>query len=221
MTIFYKGPSVLDGKPIVAIATDRSDNRKTGDMIQTWILRRDVSPTEAIASGADASICGDCRHRGVGDVRTCYVNVGQAPMGIYRKFKRGGYQKGPLPTHKPVRMGAYGDPVAVPWQAWTGLHDARLWTGYTHQWRLLAASPFRNVLMASCDTEQEARLAQLMGWRTFLVRPEGLPALEGIECPSNKGAQCATCGLCSGNHRVDAPSVYIEAHGTARRFVAV
>jgi hypothetical protein len=212
---------MLDGKPIVAIATDRTKNRKTGDMIQTWILRADQDPLAAVFSGADSSICGDCRHRGKNtkaEPRTCYVTVAQAPLGIWRKWKSGGYPKGPLPTHKPVRMGAYGDPVAVPWQAWTGLHSANLWTGYTHQWRQLIASPFRNVLMASCDSEQEEKLAQLMGWRTFRVMKPGTTGT-ALECPSNKGAQCAHCGLCSGLNRPDAPSVWIEAHGTAKAFV--
>jgi len=41
-----------------------SDNRKTGDMIQIWILVRSVSPTEAIRTGLDRLICGSCVHRG-------------------------------------------------------------------------------------------------------------------------------------------------------------
>ena len=57
-----------------------SDNRKTGDMIQIWILVRSVSPTEAIRTGLDRLICGSCVHRGHeengrhGVERTCYVN---------------------------------------------------------------------------------------------------------------------------------------------------
>lgn len=220
-TVFYRGPSVLDGKPIVAIATMSSQNRKTGDMIQTWILRRDIDPVAAILSGKDSSICGDCVHRGKGtkaQPRTCYVNVGQAPLSVYRAYRRGSYSRGPLPTTgKPVRMGAYGDPVAVPWDAWTGIHEARRWTGYTHQWRRLEAAPFRGVLMASCDSVSEAAEAAAAGWRTFLVRPIGTVG-SGIECPSPK-ASCATCGLCNGQQSYQAPSIWIEAHGTARRFV--
>ena len=47
--VFYEGPSMLDGKPIVAIATPSTENRKTGDMIQTWILRRNIDPVRALA----------------------------------------------------------------------------------------------------------------------------------------------------------------------------
>jgi hypothetical protein len=121
-----------------------------------------------------------------------------------------------LPTGKALRMGAYGDPVAVPWQAWTGIHEARLWTGYTHQWRRLIATPFRNMLMASCDSVAEMAEAAAMGWRTFRV---GTAGANDIECPSGRGVQCADCGLCSGLQRPNAPSIYIEPHGTSARFV--
>ena len=45
--ILYEGASMLDGAPIVVIATMKTSNRKTGDMVQTWILRSDVNPVEA------------------------------------------------------------------------------------------------------------------------------------------------------------------------------
>jgi hypothetical protein len=222
-TVFYSGPSALDGRPIVAIATDKTTNRKTGPMVQTWILRRDIDPLQAIATGKDASICGGCYHRGdasTGRPRTCYVTVAQAPLGIWRAYKRGRYSRGPLPADgRPIRLGAYGDPVAVPWQAWNGLHESRLWTGYTHQWRQLVAAPFRNVLMASCDNLADAAEAARLGWRTFLAH-NGEPPAGSIECPADsRGAQCASCGLCSGLQRPDAPSIWIRPHGTAARFV--
>ena len=88
--VIYRGPSILDGSPIVVIATglgSGSSNRKTGALVQTWILREDVSPIKAIQNGSDVSICGACPHRGriedgrnVG--RSCYVNVGQAPLNV-------------------------------------------------------------------------------------------------------------------------------------------
>lgn len=226
---FYRGPSVLNGEEIVAIATTQSNNRKTGDMIQTWILRTDRSPVTAILDGSDASICGDCIHRGKGtkaEPRTCYVNVGQAPLAVFRAWKRGSYRSGSFrevaALGRPIRLGAYGDPVAVPWQAWDGLHLAPLWTGYTHQWRRLEAAPFKNILMASCDSPREALDAAVEGWRTFLVRAVDTPVRNGmIQCPSERGAQCGTCGLCNGNESWKAPSITIEAHGTAKAFVGV
>jgi hypothetical protein len=52
--VIYRGPSILDGSPIVVIATglgSGSSNRKTGALVQTWILRDDVSPIERSRAG--------------------------------------------------------------------------------------------------------------------------------------------------------------------------
>ena len=66
--VLYEGPSLLDGQPIVVIATGLarlSANPKTGDMVQTWVLCRDVDPFAAIHNGQDVSVCGDCPLRGI------------------------------------------------------------------------------------------------------------------------------------------------------------
>ncbi len=226
--VFYRGPSRLDGEEIVAIATTGSDNRKTGDLIQTWILRTSHSPVDAVRLGHDSSICGDCRHRGTEDrPRTCYVNIGQAPLAIWRKFRRRGYPKMPLwefleqRPKQGLRMGSYGDPVAVPITAWAGASAAPKRVGYTHQWRRAIADPFRSLVMASCDTPAEAMEAARRGWRSFLVRPVGdrAPMRGAVECLSESaGRTCEQCGLCFGSHRAT-PSIWIEAHGTAKAFV--
>ena len=51
--IFYRGKSPIDRAPIVGIATLESKNGKTGNMIQTWILRTDTHPLEARRTGRD------------------------------------------------------------------------------------------------------------------------------------------------------------------------
>jgi hypothetical protein len=89
--VLYRGPSQLDGAPIIVVATGiagASRNAKTGDLIQTWILREDISPTEAVKTGADASICGTCPHRGtisegknIG--RSCYVTSGNHIIAVF------------------------------------------------------------------------------------------------------------------------------------------
>jgi hypothetical protein len=61
--VLYRGPSRLDGAPIVCVATgfrSPSDNPKTGPMVQTWIMREDVAPHTAQKTGEDSSVCGDC-----------------------------------------------------------------------------------------------------------------------------------------------------------------
>lgn len=177
--ILYEGPSLLDGAPIVVIAiglNSPSTNRKTGAMIQTYILRSNVEPTAAVASGGDKSICGDCRHRGArGKGRTCYVNVGQGPLGVYRAYRRGRYPgisdtnyRSDIGDGRIVRLGTYGDPAAVPVYVWHQLLiGAKGHTGYTHQWR--TAVGLKSLCMASCDTCAESLEAQSLGWRTFRV----------------------------------------------------
>ena len=92
--IIYNGQSLLDGKPIVAIATYSDKNTKTGKVLQTYIIRSDISPLDASKNGEDFSICGDCQFRGEVTTdpkrkqaknRKCYVNLGQGPTIIYNK----------------------------------------------------------------------------------------------------------------------------------------
>ena len=64
--VLYEGPSEIDGKPIVCIATLDSRNRKTGNMVQTWILRQDVSPFEPEVAVPRVSTIG-CRRIVIGD----------------------------------------------------------------------------------------------------------------------------------------------------------
>ena len=61
--VLHEGPSPFDGQPIVSIATLHSSNRKTGDMVQTWILPRDLHPLDVVKTGQDSCICGQCPHR--------------------------------------------------------------------------------------------------------------------------------------------------------------
>jgi hypothetical protein len=225
--ILWSGPSLLDGAPIVVIAiglASGSSNRKTGDMLQTYILRADMLPQAAINCGGDVSICGDCSHRGnrsQGVGRTCYVNIGQGPTVVYKTYKRGGY---PVATdvaavgaNRIVRLGTYGDPAAVPVAVWDALvSNATAHTGYTHQWK--QGTTLRHLCMASADSSKEASVAHVAGWRTFRVAmPNHIDRLpsEAI-CPASEEAgrklTCDTCRACSGaNGRRG--SIVIRAHG--------
>ena len=194
-----------------------SDNRKTGDMIQIWILVRSVSPTEAIKSGLDRLICGSCVHRGDGHGgdRSCYVNVGQAPQGIYRAWKAGNY---PLLRSlecfvgRKVRFGAYGDPTWIPLSLALAIAGvASGWTGYTHQWRKPSLQPWKTLLMASVDSIAELVIARSMGWSTFRVGSEA--SVGESLCESTRvGTPCAICQLCAGA-RNGLESVHIPPHG--------
>ena len=194
-----------------------SDNRKTGDMIQIWILVRSVDPVEAIRTGLDRLICGSCVHRGDGHGgdRSCYVNVGQAPLGIYRAWQAGNYP--PLRslegfTGRKVRFGAYGDPTHLPLPlalAIAGVSSG--WTGYTHQWRKPSLQAWKTLLMASVDSIAELVIARSMGWSTFRV---GSEASTGEQlCASDRdGTPCSVCLLCAGA-RGGLESVHIPPHG--------
>jgi hypothetical protein len=199
-----------------------SDNRKTGDMIQVWILVKSVSPTEAIKSGLDRLICGNCVHRGheengrFGVDRSCYVNPGQAPQGIWKAWKAGNYS--PLRslevfTGRRVRFGAYGDPTHLPLSlalAIAGVASGH--TGYTHQWRKPSLQPWRSLLMASVDSVAELVIARSMGWSTFRVGSESSVG-ESLCASERVGTPCAECLLCAGA-RNGLESVHIPPHGT-------
>ncbi|QOC54178.1 hypothetical protein [Caulobacter vibrioides] len=230
--ILYRGPSLLDGAPIVVVATGlgrSSRNEKTGDMVQTWIIRDDVRPDHAAKSGDDASVCGDCPHRPV-NAGSCYVKTFQAPLSVWNAVHRGVYPTADdagavsdAGAGRMVRLGSYGDPAAVPVWVWEALTArAKGWTGYTHQWRVAPA--LKALCMASVDDFAEAVTARAQGWRTFRVRTAG-EALEPREfiCPASAEAgqktDCASCRACMGTDAKAKASPVIVAHGaTARRF---
>ena len=232
--VIWRGASRWDGAPLVVIVTWESSNKKTGNMAQTWILREDVAPLEAIESGADASICGECPHRKRQHAdgswrRTCYVNVGQAPRGVWASYRAGNYptlspaEAGERLAGRGVRLGAYGDPGMVPLEVWSALTEhARVRTGYTHQWRDLG-DVWASMVMASADSVSDRREARERGWRSFYVAPVGEPVAEGsVLCLSEaRGTSCLDCGACGGTRGADyvAVDIFINAHGGSKAFV--
>lgn len=224
--ILWEGPSLLDGSPIVAIATLTSRNAKTGDMVNTWILRADRHPTEAIRDGSDRAICGDCIHRMQPDGRrTCYVRP-QGPGSVWTAYKAGRYPSAQnhkrtlarIGAGRAVRLGAYGDPGAVPTWVWTRLlADADTWTGYTHN-----GGP-TGLCMVSVDSPEEASDAHEQGFRTYRVLGPGEePGPNELMCPHyTHGVQCIDCGLCDGVRSAAdrRKSIVAPAHGTSAAFV--
>jgi len=226
---FYRGPSLLTGDPIVAVATGTpgshnvSKNPKTGPMVQVWILRADVAPMAAKRRNVDDAICGDCRHRGRdGFGSSCYVAPWLAPNNVFKHLGR--YPRASWPDlprvlgRQHVRLGAYGDPAAVPFEVWrVVLSTVAGWTGYTHQWRTCDPR-LRSILMASVDDLEEFCEAREYGWRTFRVRGADDPIVATVEvvCPASAEgdhrATCQTCELCRGQAN-PARSVAIVAHG--------
>ena len=229
---FYKGPSMLDGQPIIAILTGlsgkKSSNSKTGrGLYQTWILREDINPLNAVNTGDDYSICGDCKHRGLikngkNIERSCYVRLDTAPNNIFKTYHRGRYpmmfpNEANQLLNRAVRAGSYGDPAAVPFYVWEQLlRGLDSGTAYTHQWRIFPE--LAQFCMASVDTSEERAQAKLLGFRTFRVRDknESIESRE-VSCPASAEMQhkttCDLCKACGGNKAKAKVDIVIAAHG--------
>jgi hypothetical protein len=224
---FWRGES--GGAPVVAIATNcdiESRNTKTGAMVQVFIIRRDIAPREAVLSGADAAVCGDCPMRPIAAAETgdapCYVATGYFTRStlesVYRAFRSGSYPRidpsvlGNILEARglPVRQGTYGGPDIVPTAVWSAIDRGR-GTSYTHQWR--TADPgLAHFAMASVETLADAAEAKAAGWRYYRVDLEGVgPQAGEITCPAkSRRVTCADCGLCNGNRSAGAKNIIIE-----------
>jgi hypothetical protein len=226
--IIYNGPSLLDGKPIVVIATYSKRNAKTGAVVQTYILVDGMNPLDASKTGADFSICGNCAMRGEVTTdpnrkqaakRRCYVNLGQGVLIVYKSFLRGVYAmadniaaRKSIGRGRFVRIGTYGDPAAVPPAVWEELlSEADTFTAYSHQsgWR-------PDIAMQSADNYAQAFEHWKAGRRTFRVVSDilELDKKNEVLCPASKEAgrrvQCTACKLCKGS--APAKSIAIVEH---------
>lgn len=232
-SVIYNGPSLIDGSPIMVVAVISNRNQKTGDMLQTYIMRSDIDPRLASANGDDYAICGSCPMRG--DInpggkqaanRACYVLLGQGPTIVYKSVLKGLYptvtsQAGiaAIGAGRMVRIGTYGDGAAVPAHIWRALLSrANGHTAYSHQSGLDRSAFDASLYMVSADNETQARQAWQAGQRTFRVIDTVADIVKGQEilCPASKEAgyrtTCFSCGLCAGAS-VKAKSIAIPAHG--------
>jgi len=226
--VIQESTSPIDGSPIVVILTMGSSNRKTGNMCQVWILRADVNPVQAVNTGEDYSICGNCPHRKQADgSRSCYVNVGQAPNSVWKTYQAGKYERDlhalgarEAVKGRKIRWGAYGDPALVNRLTFRVLNNAAAGhTAYTHQWREPWAQWTAGHMQASCDGMADYLEASSRGFKTFAVIPKNGDSYSGKLCPATaEGSKvtCLTCSLCDG---VKA-DIFVEAHGSGAKYVA-
>jgi hypothetical protein len=220
--IVWEGDSLIDGSPIVLILTgfvSSTSNRKTGRLIQSWILQQNFIPTYAAKEVLDKGTCGDCKLK-MSEIGSCYVNL--LPVNnIYHKYKTGTYQKldkNEIEVIKryryPIRIGSYGDPTAIPLKVWEPLILASgKHTGYTHNWRK-SDSLWKRYLMASVQSQTEAQEAQSQGWRTFRIIAPDAPLSENeILCrhTEDNTNQCEICLLCDGAS--SKPNIADKIHG--------
>jgi hypothetical protein len=207
----------------VSIAIFNSDNRKTGNMIQVYILARDKHPVEVVRDHEDDVICGTCPLRGGNG---CYVEVWQGPSQVYKSYRAGKYpvysenEHSTLFTGRAIRWGAYGDPVYIPFEVIAYFNAlAENWTGYTHQWRE-CADVYKNVFMASVEELWQMDTAIESGWRTFRIETESYKKQgDEIYCPASpeggNKTHCVSCGLCNGSRGENDPrkNIVIKPHG--------
>ena len=239
--IVYDGPSIIDGRPIVVILTglaESSENSKTGNLVQSFVIRSDIAPTDALRTGDDVSICGQCQHRPL-IARTigaapCYVNVGRSVLSVFNAYRRGSYPRATsigqvraLLAGRRLRLGTYGDPAAAPAELWAllvSLADGHV--GYTHQWQAIGfdVNAWAPLVMASADSAAEAEQARTMGMRYFRVSIGVDRQPLEVTCPasaeSGRKAQCSDCLLCGGTSK-QARSIVIADHasGHAKRVI--
>jgi len=242
--IIYKGPSILDGSPIVAVMTMASRNTKTGAMAQVYIIAdSDKNPLDINRLGLDFGICGDCKLKGkpapdklkgTATERGCYVTLFQGPLIVWKNYRAGKYA--PIAPEdlaeygrgENIRLGAYGDPAAIPAAITRALiSKAAGHTGYTHQINIIATdarAELASACMISADNLTEARNHWQAGRRTFRVIQNIDEIVKGeIVCPATaeggKKTHCNDCRLCSGSESVG-KNIAAVFHGGGRGHAA-
>ena len=212
--VLYKGISQLDNEtPIMVVMsgfTKDSSNVKTGPLVQLYILPVHDTPKDTYFSGSKA-VCGDCKYNGNNGCYVRWSNLGSVwksaksqaaiPMTLSKEFLRG----------LRVRVGAAGDPAAVPVSVWSELlSTCENYTGYTHQWNKPEHQDLQDLFMASVDNARENIKAYALGWSTFFVTDSEEEAKkEGTRCLASAGktdshglpTTCASCMLCNGKSR--------------------
>ena len=192
-----------------------SANIKTGPAIQVGVMSKDVHPVEAAKTGKDEATCGSCRLRPsvhkedkkkgeeVGE-DPCYVKLfrkGAQWKSLKDKEAQPGVALEHISNARFVRFGEYGNMSAIPREEVEPiLRAASNWTLYEHEWKVPINQWMRHFAMASVHSEEEAKEAQAMGWRTFRQTREGeKPTGQEVMCPFvTHGTQCIDCGLCNG-----------------------
>lgn len=212
--VLYKGISLLDNEtPIMIVMsgfTKDSSNTKTGPTVQLYILPVHEKPNDVYRAGG-TSVCGDCKYNGGNG---CYVrwshltqiwNVARhqsaIPMSLTKEFLRG----------LRVRVGAAGDPAAVPFKVWQDLlSTCENFTGYTHQWKKLEFQNLKTLFMASVDNTKENNMSLFLGWSSFFVTDTEEEAQKaGVRCLASTDKKdvnglsmtCSSCMLCNGKSK--------------------
>lgn len=197
-----------------------SDNPKTGDMVQTYLLDKNTI-TESNVFGAK---CFDCPM-----VSKCYVSQDKLSVRLALKRLINGEKTSyifntldrvlPLLKGRLIRFGSYGDPSIIPLDDIQKIVSVvRGWTGYTHFWKEIDTE-YSKYFNASVESLTDELLAQGLGYKSFRVLLKGESTSyevseNAILCLNvSKGLTCSECLLCSGTRGKGRKiSIYIQEH---------
>ena len=236
--VLWAGPSRLDGKPIMVVASCvrvPSKNGKTEDMIQVAIMSQTLAPFTAWSAGLDGSVCPDsCVHRSKprGGKGSCYVNKARlhdtwnaAHNYLTEHGKGGRIEPDHLPSdyfkHAHMRFGMEGDPSAVPLHVWQYLAaQVARWTGYTADWANLTQD-WADLFMASVSSIPDMLRAKSLGWRPFFSsfdpKDDAAAVTAGLRlclAESKAAVGCSRCGGCDGNQKgAKRAGFFLSTHG--------
>ena len=206
--------SEFTSEKVKVFLTDKSMNRKTGDMPQVNYLPDD-KPTDSIKNNNDSTVCGTCIRRPSvakeNGVSPCYVKKFFAPNAIYRAEQNGtipDISKAKRMKAGSVRLGAWGDSASVSEEIYFKIRQEvkakyrvndRDILDYTHNWQ--TSEHLKPYAMASVEGIEEARQAWNSGWKTYRVIDNLSEVSEReILCPNiTKRIQCRECKLCNGS----------------------
>ena len=221
--VIYKGISLLDIEtPVMVVLSGYnkdSTNIKTGPLVQLYILPIDILPKDAYTSGSK-SVCGDCKYNGNNG---CYVRWSHL-KGLWNSAR----SQSPISMRLSkelikglrVRVGAAGDPAAIPFSFWNSLlSGCEKFTGYTHQWNKPEYQNLSSLFVASTDSKDETRRANDKGWSTFEVIDNEEPSASSILCLATDPTKqknglafnCASCMGCNGKGKQK--NWYVKLHG--------
>lgn len=226
---------------ITIITFNKTSNKKiaaTGEkIVQTYhfsreqyeIAQKQTSMKEFFS--ADAKVCMDCPFAVSNGAKlsACYTHKMMQYSGFLSSLRSIGklMQFDDIPTLSPldydnivlqcqnlyVRFGTYGEPSLMPIELVERITNVcKSWTGYTHQWK--KKTEYAPYFMASTHSEDEERIASLIGYRSFVASPS--PISQFISCPASSEmgfkSNCSKCGLCSGTKGKGTKSVIILEH---------
>lgn len=229
--LFYEGPSSFTGTTIRAFIRHPlagTLNEKTGpDVDLMTIVPAFLLPRKARKTGRDDAVCGDCalRPRNGGG---CYVRMFPGPESTAYAHNDRPYPMLPdvrIYEGRTVRAAEWGDPAALPIEAWRPLLEVATVLAYTHAWRRLDPKVW-GWCMASCEWPEQAEEAERLGWRVYRTRRPGDPLRPGErmcpaaeEAPGHGRVTCSSCRACDGNSSRHRRSYAIIAHGQSWRRV--